>query len=117
MSTAKAPALSVLVTLEKEEREKQWKAFIFVSPNLLQLYVRVQARMGGGEVAGERLAGAMAGAQWWHSSPSVGTHTNTHTHCYTRGFPPRSAQEIQPITALSHQCPKTGERSVEKCYH
>lgn len=57
MSAAKAPALSALVTLEKgesREREKQRKAFISVSPNLLQLYVRVQARTGrGGGVGAE----------------------------------------------------------------
>lgn len=113
MSMAKAPALSALVTLEKEERVKQRKAFIFVSPNLLQLYVRVQARTGGGGGAGERIAGAMAACSMAAFFPLCGdTYTQLH-----QGIPPRSAQVTQPITALSHQCPKTGEKSVEKCFH
>lgn len=111
MSAAKAPALSVLVTLEKEERAKQWKAFIFMSPNLLQLYVRVQARTGGGEGAGEMLASAMAGAQWWHSSLSVGTRTNTHTHCYTRGFPPGVPKKYNPSLPY-HTSAQRQERGV-----
>jgi len=120
MSMAKAPALNALVTLEKEEGQKQWKAFIFVSPNLLQLYVRVQTRTGGGVGAGERIAGAMAGCSMvafflFCGDARANTHTHTHTHIYrksdARGFPPGV---IQPITTLSHQCPKTGEVSVEK---
>lgn len=91
MSTAKAPALSALVTLEKEEsreREKQRKAFIFVSPNLLQLYVRVQARTGKGGGAGERIAGAMAGCSMVAFFPFCG-HTHRHAHTATPGgFPP-----------------------------
>lgn len=54
MCAANAPRLGSLVTLEKEEAEKQWKAFIFMSPNLLLLHVRVRARagVGGGGVGG-----------------------------------------------------------------
>ena len=96
MCTAKAPALRALVTLEKEEsreREKQWKAFIFVSPNLLQLYVRVQARTGrvGGACVGggERTAGAMAVRSMVVFFPFCGP---THTHRDTRGIPPGSTQ-------------------------
>lgn len=97
MSTAKAPALSALVTLGKEEsgeKEKQRKAFIFVSPNLLQLYVRVQARTGGGGGAGERPAGAMAGRSMVAFFPFLRTHRqhNTRTHSRTRGIPLGSTQ-------------------------
>lgn len=92
MSMAKAPALSALVTLEKEEsreREKQRKAFIFMSPNLLQLYVRVQARTGRGGGAGERIAGAMAGCSMVAFFPFCGDTDNTHTYTATPGgFPP-----------------------------
>lgn len=118
MSSAKAPALSALVTLEKEEsreREKQRKAFIFVSPNLLQLYVRVQARAG---VRGRGLLAQWQGAQWWHSSLSVDTHTDTHTQQHQGDSPWEYPSEvIQPTAALSHQCPKTGKQSIEECFH
>lgn len=114
MSMAKAPALSALVILEKEEsreREKQRKAFIFVLPNLLQLYVRVQTRTGTGRGAGERIAGAMAGRSMVAFFPFCGdTDTHTHTQLH-QGDSPREypSEVIQPITALSHHCPKTGE--------
>ncbi len=99
MSTAKAPALSALVTLEKEEgreREKQRKAFIIVSPNLLQLYVRVQARTGRGGGVGERIAVAMAEHSMvafflfcGHTRKHTHKHTYTHTYMVTLGgFPP-----------------------------
>lgn len=105
---AKAPGLSALVTLEKEEGPKQWKAFIFVSPNLLQLYVRVQARTGGGVGAEERIAGTTAGCSMVAFFPFL---WDTHTQSYNRGFP---SGVTQPITTLSHQCPKTGGTSVEE---
>lgn len=122
MCTAKAAALSALVTLEKEEsreREKQRKAFICVSPNLLQLYVRVQVRTGEGGGAGERIAGAMAWRSMVAFFPFCGhTHRRTHTQ-HRQGDSPREypSEVTQPLTALSHQCPKTGARSVEKCFH
>lgn len=86
MSMAKAPALSALVTLEKEEGQKQWKAFIFVSPNLLQLYVRVQARTGGGVGAEERIAGTTAGCSMVAFFPFL---WDTHTRLQ-QGIPLRS---------------------------
>ena len=115
MSVVKAPEPGALVTLEKEEGQKQWKAFIFLSPNLLQLYVRVHARVGGGTGAGERIAGAMAGRSMVAFFLFCGDAlAHTHTRSYTRGFPPGV---IHTIATLSHQCPKTGERSVkEKVY-
>lgn len=105
MSTA---ALSTLVTLEKEEsgeREKQRKAFIIVSPNLLQLYVRVQARTGRGGGAGERIAGAMAGRSMVAFFPFCG---HTHTQTATLGDSPREypCEVTQPITAFITPVPK-----------
>lgn len=103
------------MTREKEggiEGEKQRKAFISVSQNLLRLYVRVQAAVGR---AGERGAGEMAGRSMVAFFPSCGhTHprTRTRTHGNARGIPPREypSEVTQPAAALSHQCPKTGER-------
>ena len=101
MSTAKASALSALVTLEKEESrgtEKQRKAFIIMSPNLLQLYVRVQARTGRGGGVGERIASAVAGCSMVAFFPFCGdvhtqsTDTHTHTTQPHQGIPPGSTQ-------------------------
>ena len=96
MSWAKTPALSALVTQGKEERrerEKQRKAFILVSQNLLRLYVRVRGRTEGvGGRAGS--AGCWRGGRVLngsHSSLSVGTHTNTLNR--GRGIPLGSARE------------------------
>lgn len=94
MSIAKAPALSALVTLEKEEGQKQWKAFIFVSPNLLQLYVRVQVRTGGGVGTRERIAGANAGCSMVAFFPFLCvTHTHMHTYAHTKPTLGDSPQE------------------------
>lgn len=40
------------------------------------------------------------------------THTEAGTHSNARGIPPREypSEVTQPTAALSHQCPKTGER-------
>jgi len=46
----------------------------------------------GAGVRGRALLAQWQGAQWWHSSPSAGTHTQTtHAHTHTvrpGGFPP-----------------------------
>lgn len=116
MCMAKAPALSALVTLEKEEREKERNSGRLLSwchqicSNCTSECKRGPEGVG---VRGRGLLSQWQHAQWWHSSFSVGTHT----HSLHQGIPPRTTQVIQPITALSHQCPKTGERSVEKCFH
>lgn len=92
MSVAEAPELSPLVTPEKKEGQKQWKAFIFLSPNLLQLYVRVQARAGGGAGAGERIAGAMAGCSmvaFFLFDGDALTHSHTQIRRATPGDSPQ----------------------------
>lgn len=107
----------------KRKAEKQRKAFIFVSPNLLQLYVRVQARTGRGGVAGERIAGAMAGCSMVAFFPFCGrthrhTHTQTaHTYIYTAapgGFPPG----VPKWSNTTHHCLITPvPKDRRECFH
>lgn len=113
MSAAKAPALSVLVTLEKEERAKQWKAFIFMSPNLLQLYVRVQARTGGVRVRGRCLL-----AQWQALNgcilPFLWGRTQTHIHTAIPGDSPQERPRNTTHHCLITPVPKDRREECRK---
>lgn len=121
MCTAKAAALSALVTLEKQEsreREKQRKAFILVSPNLLQLYVRVQARTGGGKGVGERIASAMAVHSMVAFFRFCQAHTSSAHIAATRGFPPGVPKRSNSThQRLITPVPKDRRETCTGCFH
>lgn len=76
--------------------------------------------------------GKGAGEELWRNGrtlnggilPFLQTHTHTQRNAHTAtpgGFPPGSArgpsEVTQPTAALSHQCPKTGERRSVSMTH
>lgn len=85
-------ALSALVTQEKEEsreREKQRKAFIYVSPNLLRLRRQSASEDGGGRERAEGGGGAsLAAAGLPFNGGILPLFLQTHTHTSAPGgFP------------------------------
>lgn len=126
MSPAEAPALSALVTLEKEESRKKERNRGRLLSSCHQICSNCTSECKRGrEGAGVRGRGSLAqwqGAQWWHSSLSVGTHTHTdrqHTHTSTPGgFPPG----VPKWSNTSHHClitpvPKDRREECTEVFH